>query len=350
MEPPINQYLRFAISKKASDLHLISNENPVLRVDGEIEVIEEMVALKPEEMKKLAYGILDEKQIKRLEEERELDFAYNIDGSYFRVNLHWQRGVLAMALRIIPTHLPTPEELGFSETIYKLTHYNQGLILVTGPSGAGKSTTLAAMINVINQERRTHIITLEDPIEFVYEKKQSIIEQREIGYDSKSFHNALKYILRQDPNVILVGEMRDLETIAATLTAAETGHLVFSTLHTASAAETVERIIDVFPPDRQHQILVQLASSLRAVVSQQLLPRKDGGRVAAREIMINTPAIANLIRQNNIVQLNSTIQTSAKEGMVTMTSAIKKLLADGVVDEAVAKNRIRDFETMSTYY
>jgi len=250
----------------------------------------------------------------------------------------------------VPKVIPGPEELGFDEIIYKITHLKDGLILVTGPSGSGKSTTLACMINIINKERRSHIVTIEDPVEYLFTEEQSIIEQRELGYDTKSFASALKYALRQDPNIIMLGEMRDAETIAAALTAAETGHLVISTLHTSTAAETISRIVDVFPAHQQQQILNQLASTLRAVIAQQLLPKLGGGRVAAREIIINNSAIANLIRRSQIGQIYSVIQTSQKEGMITMNKSIDRLLADGLISEDVVRNRKRDLETQAVYY
>ena len=221
-----------------------------------------------------------------------------------------------------------------------MTKLLDGLVLVTGPTGSGKTTTIASMIEEINKNRKAHIITIEDPVEFMYEDKKSLIEQREIGVDTKSFANALKHVLRQDPNVILVGEMRDPETIATVLTAAETGHLVFSTLHTPSAAEAVERIVDVFEGSKQKQILIQLSSVLRGVVSQQLVPSKDGGRVPAREILINTPAVANLVRNNEIGQIKSAIQTGAKEGMSTMENSVKKLVKEGLITEEIAENRV----------
>jgi twitching motility protein PilT len=264
--------------------------------------------------------------------------------------LHYQEGKIALTARLIPKNILAPDELMFDEIIYKLTHLKDGLILVTGPSGSGKSTTLACMVNIINKERRSHIITIEDPIEYLFIEEQSIIEQRELGHDTESYASALKYALRQDPNIIMLGEMRDQETIAAALTAAETGHLVFSTLHTSTASETISRIVDAFPAHQQQQILNQLASSLRAVIAQQLVPKINGGRVAAREILINNSAITNLIRHGQIGQIYSAIQTSRKDGMITMNKAIDELLNQGLISEDVARNRKRDSETQASYY
>ena len=246
--------------------------------------------------------------------------------------------------------MPTPDELRFTEVLYNLTHLRDGFVLVVGPSGSGKSSTLAAMINIINNERKAHIITIEDPIEFLFKEEQSIIEQRELGVDTYSFAGALRAALRQDPNVIMVGEMRDIETVSAAITAAETGHLILSTLHTSTAPETIQRIVDFYPADKQNQILSQLASNLRAVIAQELIPTKDGDRVAAREILINTTAVANLIRRNQIEQIPSVIQTGAREDMITMNAAIDKLVAEGLVEEQMAENRKRDLETKSAYY
>jgi len=293
----LKQLFSQTLKDGASDLHLVVGEKPTLRIHGQLKELN-LPPLEDAEMQEAIKGILNSEQLARFLKEQDLDVAYAIDDARFRLNLHTQRGNWAIAARLIPTDIPTPESIGFNETLYGLTHLHQGLVLVTGPTGSGKSTTLAVMINIINQERRSHIITIEDPVEFVYTKKQSLIEQREVSKDTPSFNHALKYVLRQDPNIILIGEMRDLETIEAALTAAETGHLVLSTLHTPSAAETVERIIGGFPANQQQQILVQLAGSLKAVIAQQLLPRADGkGQVATREILVNTPAVANLIRE-----------------------------------------------------
>lgn len=267
-------------------------------------------------------------------DELEFDFAYSLGDDRFRVNLHWERGNIGLAARYIPKDIPTLDSTDIEPAIRNLIDLKQGLILLTGPTGCGKSTTLAAMIDGINKKYKKHIITLEDPIEFSFRRINSVIEQREVSRDTRSFDDGLKRVLRQDPNVILIGEMRDLETISVALTAAETGHLVLSTLHTSSAAETIERIIDMFETDRQKQVLVQLASSLRAVISQRLLPKANGaGMVVAREILINNPAVSNLIRQNKVNQINSVIQTSSKDGMITLEKSIQNMYNKKLIDK-----------------
>lgn len=340
----IDKYFGLAIEKKASDVHLVGDAPVSLRLAGELTFMEK-TPLAPRELTTIIEELLTRPQLERFNREHELDFAYSYNDWRFRVNLHFQRGVMGLAARLIPKQIPDPQTLGFNETLYGLTKLMSGLILVTGPSGCGKSTTLAALIEIINKERPAHIITIEDPIEFVYANAKSLIEQREVGIDTHSFAGALKYVLRQDPNVILVGEMRDLETIQAALTAAETGHLVLSTLHTTTAATTVERIIDMFEGARQRQVLLQLAGSLRAVVAQQLMPAVKGGLTAAREIMIMNPAIANLIRESKVAQIPSVIQTSLKEGMITMEAAVKKLVQDGVVAVEYAKRGVERGKT-----
>ncbi len=345
----LSYYFKQAISKKASDLHLVEGSVPALRVAGELIKISDK-AIPVGELKYAIFSILDKNTKERFKRRRDLDLSMDFFNHSFRINLHYQEGKLGLTARLVPQLVPKPEEIRFNEIIYKLTHLKDGLIIVTGPSGTGKSTTLAAMIDIINMERKAHIITIEDPIEYAFTEKQSIIEQRQLGRDTKSFALALKYALRQDPNVIMVGEMRDLETITAALTAAKTGHLVLSTLHTATAAETVERIVDYFLPQNQHQIACQLASVLRAVIAQQLLPKKDSGLVVAREIMINNRAVANLIRNNQIPQINTIIQTGQSEGMTTMNNSISQLLKEGLITETVARNRKRDMETQAVYY
>ncbi len=348
----ITTFFDAAIAAGASDLHLVAGEYPFIRVFGELKKIaghEEI--LQNTELAAAVDSILTEEQKKEFAEILELDLAYEYDGTRFRINLHRQLDQFGLAARLVPKEIPSAADIGLEEAIYDLTHLHQGLVLLTGPTGSGKSTTLASMINIINQERAAHIITLEDPIEYIYPRdKKSIIEQREVGRDTHSFHAGLKYVLRQDPNVILIGEMRDPETIAAALTAAETGHLVFSTLHTNSAAETIERIVDSFDTHRQRQILTQLASTLKAVITQQLVPTVDGRQVAAREIMVVNSAVANLIRQNKTEQIPSVIQTSKSQGMITMATALRNLHKAGLIDEQTFKNRSRAGGTSLTYY
>lgn len=331
-------YFKEAVDQGASDVHLVGGAKPMLRINGELKEINEDL-LEADILKETIYQMLTKDQIQKYEEDKELDFGFNMDKERFRVNLHQQQDSIGLTARLIPKDIPTPEMLKFEPTMLDFTRLMDGLVLVTGPTGCGKSTVIASMIEEINKTRSSHIISIEDPIEFIFKNNKSLIEQREIGVDTRSFAAALKYVLRQDPNVIFVGEMRDPETIATAVTAAETGHLVFSTLHTSSAAEAVERIIDVFEGAKQRQILIQLSTVLRGVITQQLIPAKDGGRVPAREILINTPAVANLIRENSIGQIKSVIQTGAKDGMVTMESSVQALIRDGWVDEIVGGNR-----------
>lgn len=321
----INKYFQEAVKQNASDLYLIGDEKVFLRIHGVLKIIDEK-PLKDTDLQSAIFALISDNQKSLFDKELELDFAYALDGDRFRVNLHWQKGKIALTARVIPKKVPTAKELGLEPAILEACNLKQGLILVTGPTGSGKSTTLAAMIDKINAERTEHIITMEDPIEFFFENKKSVIEQREVGRDTLSFANALKRVLRQDPDIILIGEMRDLETISTALTAAETGHLVLSTLHTSSAAETIERIIDMFESNRQKQILIQMASSLKMVISQRLMPKIGGGRISAKEILVNNPAISNLIRQNKVSQINSVIATALKEGMIPMNKSLENLL------------------------
>jgi len=345
----IQDYFKIAIEKGAADLHLAGGSVPAIRVNEELIRVAENI-VEDKELQEAIFSIISEEQKARFLKDKEFDFAKEILEHRFRINLHFQEGGVGLTARIIPKEVPTPEILGLTETIYKLTHLKDGLILVVGTSGSGKSSTLAAMINIINKERKNHIVTIEDPIEFIFRENQSVIEQRELGTDTHSFANALKSALRQDPNVIMVGEMRDQETISAALTAAETGHLVLSTLHTSNTPETIQRIVDFFKEEKHNQVLNQLASNLRAVIAQELLPSVNGGRVAAREILINNTAIANLIRQNSMEQIMTSIQTGAQEGMITMNKSIDNLLAEGKIDPKTADNRKRDLETKSVYY
>ena len=327
----IEKYLEVVVKQRGSDLHISAGLPPVVRIDGNLQRMD-VPALKPEEVELLLFPMLNKEQRRKLEQDWELDFSYGIQGlSRFRVNIYKDRGNYAAAFRVIASQVPSFKELGLSETVRKISEKPRGLVLVTGPTGSGKSTTLAAMINYINETRSEHILTIEDPIEFIHPSKRSIIHQRELGQDTRSFANALKSALREDPDIILVGEMRDLDTIRLALTAAETGHLVFGTLHTSSASQTIDRIIDVFPEGQQQQVRVQLSNSLVAVFSQTLLPllQPDGvtkqGRIMAQEVMLVIPAIANLIREAKAAQIYSTMQTNSGFGMQTLEMSLRDL-------------------------
>ena len=323
------------IQKDASDLHITAAEKPKLRVDGDIVDSSVPDVLTPKDTLQLAYSVLTENQKKRFETDDELDFSFGIQNlARFRGNVFKQRGCVAMVIRMIPFNVRTFQELSLPPVISKLAERPRGLILVTGPTGSGKSTTLAAIIDKINKERKGHIITVEDPIEFIHRHQSCIVNQREIGTDTKTFANALKYALREDPDVILVGEMRDLETVAAALTIAETGHLVLATLHTNSAAESINRIIDVFPSNQQSQVRAQLAFVLEGVITQTLLPKAKGrGRCMAAEIMVATPAIRALIRDDKIHQIYSAMQSGKKFGMQTMNDALYQLYTSREVSQ-----------------
>jgi len=340
------EILKAAVNAGASDIHLVIGMPPMMRRNGEIEVIPNFEVITPDASKNLIYSILYEEQRAKFEENWELDCSFAISGfARFRVNVLVQKNGVEAVMRVISTKIPTPEQLLLSPAIVAMSDLPRGLVLVTGPTGSGKSTTLAAIMEMINQKLTGHILTVEDPIEFVYESKKSIFRQREIGQNTKSFSAALKSALRQDPDVILVGEMRDLETIALAVTAAETGHLCFGTLHTQDCPSTIDRIIDVFPPHQQAQIRVQLAMVLQGIVSQILLPRKDGkGRVAAREVLVMTPAISNLIREGKTHMIYGAIDTGAKFGMVPMDKALAVLVREGMVsaDEAILRAHNQD--------
>ena len=320
----LRSLLEEMIEREASDLHVTAGERPKLRVDGDIVNSSCEEVLTPKDTLSLAYSVLTENQKKRFENENELDFSFGIQNlARFRGNVFKQRGCVAVVIRMIPFSIQTFQDLGLSPIIAKLAERPRGLVLVTGPTGSGKSTTLAAMIDKINKERKGHIITVEDPIEFIHRHQQCIINQREVGTDTKSFSSALKYALREDPDVILIGEMRDLDTISAALTIAETGHLAFATLHTNSAAEAINRIIDVFPSNQQSQVRAQLAFVLEGIITQTLLQKSKGkGRVMAAEIMVATPAIRALIRDDKIHQIYSAMQSGKKHGMQTMNDAL----------------------------
>ncbi|HFE51995.1 MAG TPA: type IV pilus twitching motility protein PilT [Bacteroidetes bacterium] len=334
----LDKILSYAVSLGASDIHLCAGSRPVFRVHGRLRYLEAK-PLSPRAMRQLIEDVLDPEMLQSYERDQQVDLAYQIDGvGRFRCNFYHQLRGDAAAFRTIPTRIPTLEELGAPPVLKRLARMRKGLVLVTGPTGSGKSTTLAAMLNLINEERYEHIITIEDPIEYVHKPKNCLINQRELGAHTPSFAAALRAALREDPDVILVGEMRDLETIALALTAAETGHLVFATLHTISAAETVNRIVDVFPAEQQDQIRAMFANAVVGVISQTLLPRRDGkGRVAAFEVMVATTAVRNLIRERKVHQLQSVIQTGGDQGMQTLSGAIKKLTDQGMVDPRYAR-------------
>lgn len=339
----IAEILQAAKERGASDIHLAPRTQVMFRVDGELVAMSEE-EIKPLEIEELIKPMLTKQQSDELEKAGELDFAYSIAGfNRIRVNVFRQRGTYAMAMRLLSFDIPTPKSLGVPESIVELTGRKRGLVLVTGATGSGKSTTLAALIGVIAKNYAKTIITLEDPIEYLHQHNRAMVLQREIGYDSMTYANALRAALRQDPDVILVGEMRDLETISIAITAAETGHLVFSTLHTNSAAASIDRMIDVFPPHQQQQIRIQLAGVLEGVVAQQLLPKQgQGGRIAAFEVMLANPAVRNLIREGKSYQLQSILQTNKKEGMQTMDDAIYDLYMKSYISAETAVSYAQD--------
>jgi len=341
----IRDLLLMCKEKRASDLHITDNEPPILRIDGKL-IRTSLAKLDRHELKGMIYAILSNSQKEMFEKELELDFSLSLpDMDRFRVNVHVQKGSVEAAFRRVPLLIPTLEELGLPKTVSELARKPNGLVLVTGPTGMGKTTTLASMINLMNGERESLIICIEDPIEFIHNNKKSVVKQREVFSDTHSFAAALRHALRQDPNVIVVGEMRDLETISTTLTAAETGHLVLATLHTPDAPQTIQRIIDVFPPHQQEQIKLQLANCLQGVVSQLLLPHTSGkGRILATEIMIGTPGIRNLIREQEVEQIPTLMQTGAQHGMKTMDKSLKELLQKGLISLDVAISKAKDMD------
>ncbi len=343
----IEELLRLAFEKKASDLHLSVGSAPMLRLSGKLVPLGDD-RLTPDVLHDMVNTLMTPSQQSAYRSKGELDFSYGIAGlSRYRLNVYKQRGTDSIAARIIPSHIPDIHELNMPEAVLNFAERPQGLLLVTGPTGSGKSTTLAAIIDHINSRYARHIITLEDPIEYLHRHQKSLIDQREVGLDTQSFTNGLRAALRQDPDVILVGEMRDLETIHTAITAAETGHLVLATLHTMDAANTINRIIDVFPPFQQAQVRLQLASVLLGIVSQRLLPLKSGeGRISAVEVLSNTPAIGNLIRSDKVHQIKSLMQTGRSHGMQTMESSLQQLVGSGKISDETARSQSLDWDQM----
>jgi len=329
---------------KASDLILAAGAPPMLRLSSEMQAIKYQNPLKSEEIERLLSSVLTDEQLTRFRKDKELDASFGVEGiSRFRLNAYYQRGSIGVAIRLIPFDIPKISDLGLPQIVSDFADKPNGLILVTGPTGSGKSTTLSSMIEYINERRRCHIITIEDPIEFVHAHKKSIVDQREVGSDTTSFHEALRHVLRESPDVIMIGEMRDLDTISTAITLAETGHLILATLHTHSATHSISRIIDVFPAEQQQQVRIQLGAVLVGVVVQELIPRKDkDSLVLAAEIMNVNSAIRHLIRENNLHQLYTAIQTGSKDGMITLNGSLMRLVAENIVDEAVAMQRSND--------
>lgn len=336
MDERVRKILELGVTNKASDLHLIAGNKTKLRVAGVLVDLAQDYQVSDDELQIMIESVLTEEQKALLKTEKEIDFSLEVAGARFRVNVYYQKEKLAAAFRIIPMEIPEMESLNLPEILKSLIELKQGFVLVTGPTGQGKSTTIASMLSRINDNQGTHIVTIEDPIEYVITPKKSIISQRELGADTKSFDNALRSSLRQDPNVVLVGEMRDLETISTAMTVAETGHLVFSTLHTNSASQTIDRIIDVFPEGTKEQIRVQLASVLTAVISQRLIPTVDGGRVPAFEILVANAAVRNSIREGKSFMIDNIISTSVDVGMMSLEMSLASLVKQGKINEEVA--------------
>lgn len=336
------------LERKASDLHLTVGRPPMIRQTGHLVALDSP-PLKPTDTRELVYSILTQEQRQRLETDWELDFSYSVPGrARFRVNAFFQRNSLGAAFRLIPVEIKTVDELALPKVLHTFAQKPRGFILITGPTGSGKSTTLAAVIDEINETRQDHIMTIEDPIEFLHRHKKCVINQREVGADTKSFSRALKSVLRQDPDIILIGEMRDLETIQTALTAAETGHLVFATLHTQDCPQTIDRMIDVFPPHQQEQIRVQIASTIQGIVTQQLLPTRDGrGRCVACEILVPTPAVRNLVREGKTHQIYTVMQTGTKHGMQTMDIALADLVRRKIITRELAEQRSSNPEDLN---
>ncbi|HOX10947.1 MAG TPA: type IV pilus twitching motility protein PilT [Candidatus Moranbacteria bacterium] len=348
-EQRMKNLLKLAAQQNASDLHLVVGRYPTLRIDGKLYPLTQESILSPEDTKALSNVLLSEENKKRLLEDGQVDFSYNLENKVrFRTNVFFQQGNVSVAMRMVSGRLSTLEELNIPTTLYEFTHKPQGLLLITGPVGHGKSTTLSAMIDFINHNEDKNIITVEDPIEYVYEQDRCIINQREIGRDTKSFADGLRSIFREDANVVLIGELRDLDTISTAMTAAETGHLILATLHTNDTSQTIDRIIDVFPAHQQNQVRSQLASVLLGVVSQRLVPRVGGGRIPALEIMINNHAVENLIRENKTYQIDSVIETSLRDGMISLDKSLADLVQRGMVtlDDAYVYTKNKEYLQM----
>jgi twitching motility protein PilT len=349
IQVPVPELLGKLLDRDGSDLHLTAGAPPTVRVHGDLVRLDEYPPMSPRALQGMVYAILPQKLRERFEQDLELDMSYSLPGrARFRVNVFMQRDALGAVFRVIPFEIKNIDELGLPPVVADLARFQRGFVVVTGPTGSGKSTTLASMVDVVNNERAGHIMTVEDPIEFLHKHKTCIVNQREIGADTHGFADALKHVLRQDPDVILVGEMRDLETIGTAITAAETGHLVFATLHTQDAPQTIDRIIDVFPPHQQQQVRVQLSTTLQGVVTQQLIPTVDGhGRVAAIEVMVTTPAIRNLIREGKVHQIYSAMQAGGRFGMQTMDMSLAQHVKAGRITQQMAFERCHDEEELT---
>jgi twitching motility protein PilT len=346
---PIPELLDVVLTRGASDLHLTTGSPPVIRLHGDLVPLSDYPELTGQGLRSMIYAILPQRRREELEQELELDMSYSLPGkARFRVNVYFQRDSIGAAFRLIPFEIKSVDSLGLPPVVTEFARFPRGFVVVTGPTGSGKSTTLASLVDIVNQERRCHIMTVEDPIEFLHKHRSSIVNQREVGSDTHGFAPALKHVLRQDPDVILVGEMRDLETIATAITAAETGHLVFATLHTQDAPQTIDRIIDVFPPHQQQQVRVQLSTTLQGVVTQQLLQTADGrGRVVATEVLVATAAVRNLIREGKVHQIYSVMQAGGRFGMRTMDASLAELVQAGRITHELAMDRSHDPEELN---
>ena len=349
IQVPIPELLEAMLERGASDLHVTVGTQPTIRLHGDLIRLDEYPVMDAQGLQGMLYAILPQKMRERLEQELELDMSYSLPGrARFRVNVYYQRDSLGAAFRLIPYEIQPVTDLGLPSVVADLARYPRGFVVVTGPTGSGKSTTLASMVDIVNRERQAHIMTVEDPIEFLHRHKNCVVNQREVGADTHSFSQALKHVLRQDPDVILVGEMRDLETISTAITAAETGHLVFATLHTQDAPQTIDRIIDVFPPHQQQQVRVQLATTLQGIVTQQLLQTSDGaGRVVAAEVLVCTPAVRNLVREGKVHQIYSVMQAGGRFGMQTMDQSLGKLVKSGQITQQLGYERCHDPEELN---